>query len=174
MVNLPYSTYLDMPAEVIEYAHRICTRSSISITDLFSAAVALTIKDSAEHLNNNIFINIVRSVRDNNAYDNIIGCFLRLDPVKVNLKTNLNLIELAKSIQHSKIDTEKYQACSGMVKLACLERKFRKKFIKNFIAKVSAKLYCKLFPKLGLNPKVLMMYGRLNSLRTKQQFLINI
>lgn len=174
MQNIPYSTYLDIPTEIIEDAHQICTIASVSFTDLFCAAITLVLKNSIEKNNDNIFINIIRSIRDNEIHDNMIGCFLRLDPIKVKLDTHLNLIELAKSIQQSRIDTEPYQACSGMVKAACLDKSYRKKPVQNFLIRWLTKIYCKLFSNLDLNEKMLAMYGRLNSLRTKQQFLINI
>lgn len=174
MENIPYSTYLDLPADIIEHTHEICTAASVSITNVLCAAVTLALKNTVDETNDNIFINIVRSVRDNEVFDNMVGCFLRLDPIKVQSKTNLGLIELAQVIQQSRIETEAYQACSGMVKLACLDKTYRKKKVSNFIMNLLTKLYCKLFSRLNLNAKMLIMYGRLNSLRTKKQFLINM
>lgn len=174
MDNMSYSSYIDIPDAIMETAHDICSRFSISITDFLCAAVALSLKTATNEVNNNIYINIIRSVRENDIFDKMIGCFLRLDPIKLNLTTHLTLIELAKSIQRSRIETEPYQACSGMVKLACLNKKHQKKYIANSIMRIASTIYCKLFKKLQLNPIMLSMYGRLNSLRTKQQFLINI
>ncbi len=174
MENIPYSTYLDLPTELVEIAYNICTHTSISITDFLCASVSLSLKGAAGYLNNNIYINIIRSVRENDNHDKMLGCFLRLDPIKVDLKTNLNIIELAKAIQQSRIETEPYQSCSGMVKLACLDKTYRNKFIRNSIIHIISSLYCKIFKKLKLNSTMLSMFGRLNLLRTKQQFLVNI
>ena len=32
-----------------------------------------------------IYMNIVKSTRDKQSYDNAIGCFLRLEPIKIKL-----------------------------------------------------------------------------------------
>jgi acyl carrier protein len=174
MRDTPYSTYLDLTADVVENAQKACAKASISITNLLCAAVTLALKHSAEPINHNILINIVRAVRENDIHDAMIGCFLRFDPIKVNLKTHLTTIELAKSIQQARIDLEPHQACSGMVKFACLDKSYRKKFIRDAFLRIIAFIYCKLFKKLQLNSNILSMYGRLNSLRTKRQFIISI
>lgn len=174
MQNIPYSTYLDLSAEIIEHIHQICTSACVSLTDLLCAAITLSLKHSVKENNNNIFMNIIRSARDNDTFDSMIGCFLRLDPIKVQVNTNLNLIDLSKSIQQTRIDIEPYQDCSGMAKLACLDKNYHKKSIRNFTIILLAKIYCKIFPKLKLNSKMLKMYGHINSLRMKQNFLINI
>jgi len=174
MKNVAYSTYFDVSDEWIKNSHRICANTSVSLTELIVAATTLSFKKAVGSVNNNVYINIVRSVRNNDVYDKMIGCFLRLDPIKVNLSTHLNLIELAQSIQESRLITEPFQSCSGMVKLACLDRTYRKKFIQHAFIRIATIVYCRLFRKFKLNPTVLAMYGRLRALRTKNQFLINI
>ncbi len=172
MKNIPYSTYMELPSDVMENIHQICAHSSISITDLLSAAIALALNKEVGYLNNKILINIVRSIRENEVHDKMIGCFLRIDPIKIDVKAHLNLIELAKSIQQSRVDTEPYQACSGMIKIACMDKS--KKFIRNFVMHIFSTIYCALFRKLKLNPKMLTMYGLLNTVRGRNQFVINI
>lgn len=169
-----YSNYINVASSVVKKAQQICMKSSVSITDLLCAAVTLALKRVAEHLNNKIYINIIRSVRDHDIHEKMIGCFLRLDPIKVDVKTSLNLIALAKEIQKSRIETEAYQSCSGMIKLACLNHVYRKQFIRQFFLDAFFNLYYYMFRKFKLNLTMLMMYGRLSALRTKDQFLVEI
>ncbi len=174
MHKTKYSSYFELPAAVVNDLHILCKNGSVSITDILCAALGITFKKSAEHLNNHIIINIIRSMRENDTHDKMIGCFLRLDPVKVSLNNNLNLIEFAQLIQQERIHTDIYQACSGMVKMACLNKDYNKNFILNSLIKFVFKTYCTLFPKLKLNPNMLLMYKHVSPLRTKNQFIVNI
>ncbi len=169
-----YSTYLELPPHFMDNVYRLCSRAAISITDLVCAALAMTLKKYASHMKQQALINIIRSVRNNDQHEKMIGCFLRLDPVKINFNAPLGLIGFAKSIQQSRLDTEPYQNCSGMVKNACLDKSYRRKFVKNFLMSVATTLYCAIFSKLQIKPTVLKMYGRLNALRNSRQFIINI
>lgn len=173
--NVSYSTYLELSNDVLKNVEIICSDYRVSITDILCASIALALKETVSSLNaNKIFINIVRSTRDNDAFDKMIGCFIRLDPIKVDINTHCNLPQLSKSIQQSRIETEQYQACSSMVKLACLDKSYRNKFFRNYFIKLISTIYSALFKKLRLNPQMLAMYGRINSLRTKQRFFINV
>lgn len=175
MNNLSYSTYLEVENNLLNIIQQICRQAKVTITDIWCATVALSLKKlSPLPDNKKIYLNIIRSTRENTIYNELIGCFLRLDPVKVDISSHMNLIELAKSIQQSRMLTEPHQALSGMVKLACLNKNYQQKVIFNFIIKTLMTLYCKLFRKLKLNPNILKMYAHLRPLRTKQQFLIDI
>lgn len=171
MNNMPYSSYLNLSNDIIIHLNHLCIAASISITDLLCASVVLSLKKSIEHLKGEMIINIIRSTRNNESHDKMIGCFLRIDAIKVDLDTTLNFIELAKQIQQSRIETEPYQACSGMVKLACLDQK---NLIKHLAMNFVGTIYCKLFKKTKLNFTMLQMYARLKSLKNKQQFIVNI
>jgi hypothetical protein len=179
MKHIPYSTYQALPSLLMENVLETCMQHAVSITDFLCASITLALKSVASGSNKNVYINIIRSIRDNEIHDQMLGCFLRLDPIKVDLTSDLNIIELAKAIQQSRVMTEPYQACSGMVKLACLPQSNRKKLFKNFIINSSSALYCKLFQQLKLNPTMLSMYAHLRSLRAKQlktkhKFLVNV
>lgn len=174
MDNESYSTYLELPAHFMDNVYRLCSRAAISITDLICAALAMTLKKYAANMKKQALINIIRSVRYNDQHEKMIGCFLRLDPVKINFNAPLGLIAFAKSIQQSRLETEPYQNCSGMVKNACLDKSYRRKFVKNFMMTIATSLYCAIFSKLQIKPTVLKMYSRLTALRNSRQFIINI
>ncbi len=169
-----YSTYLELPKEVLKAVQKKCSKYHLSITDILCAAIGLSLKKRTGDLNNNnVLINIIRSMRDDDAFDKMIGCFMRLDPIKMDINAPLDLIEQAKNIQQSRIVTESHQACSSMVKIACLNNSQQHKFIKNYFIKQFTTAYASLFKKSALNTKMLEMYGRLNKL-TQQRFMINV
>lgn len=174
MISARYSTYLPLPPSFMDNVSRLCSKSAISITDLLCAALALTLKKYAKQSKQHALINIIRSVRNNEQHEKMIGCFLRLDPVKINVHAALGLIGFAKSIQHARLETEPYQNCSSMVKNACLDKSYRRKFVRNMVISVATSIYCMLFSKLQMKPAVLNMYSRLKSLRNDRQFIINI
>ena len=178
MRNAQYSTYLPVPNYFLKKIMELSTTHSTSLIELFSAAVAISLKNLADTDNHTIYMNIIRSDRDNALHDKMMGCLLRLDPIKVNLVTAMDLLTLAKSIQQSRLATQGFQACSGMVKMACLNKKRRNNKIKNLAINIAARIYSRLFKHLKLNTTMLTMYGHLHALRKEQiaknQFLVNI
>lgn len=173
MGNIPYSTYCLLPSSMIDAVQAISKYGHVSLSEIFCASITLALKKLTGNLNNKIFVNIIRSLRDNKIYDKTIGCFLTLNPLIVDVQTNLTLIDLARDIQKSRLETEPYQGCSGLVKLACLNQHYKPNFIKNILIYVMTFIYS-LFSKSKLNYKILTLYSRLSSLRTYQQFLINL
>ncbi len=173
--HTPYSTYIELPKHILRSIQYICAHFHISITDILCAAIGFALKKQAGSMNNDkLLINIIRSTRDNDAFENMIGCFIRLDPIKVDMNSDLDLVGLSRDIQRSRLVTEIHQACSSMVKYACLENCHRPQFITTYVVKFIAKMYASLFKKMALNPRVLEMYGRLKPLKNKQYFMINV
>lgn len=174
MGDKPYSSYFELPVSAIEKAQQFCRTSSISFTDHFCASTASALKLAGGARNRKILFNIVWSVRHHEMYEKMIGCFLRLDPFKVDLTLDKNLAELAKAIQRSRVETEPYQACSGMAKLSCLNQEFRKNKVRNVIFKSLFSAYAMLHRNLHVNPQLLMRYLHIKPLRTPQHFIVNI
>ena len=174
MKNQAYSTYLPFPAELMAQLSQQCAEATVSISELFCGAIALSIKKTAGALNTKIFMNLIRSARNNETHDLMLGCFLRLDPIKVDLQQDLDLTQFARAIQASRIQTELYQACSSMVKLASLNHFYRKKRLRSSLLYCCSFIYSKLLRRLMINPNMLVMYPRLRSFRTNHQFLVNV
>jgi Condensation domain/Phosphopantetheine attachment site len=170
-----YSTYLEMPDEFALVMKSITSEYRLSASDVICAAITLALRQtSGRHNSHKVLLNIIKSSRDQEAFDNMIGCFLHLDPLKVDLHSSSNLPELARSIQAARIETEPHQYCSGMVKLACLDKSFRKTKLKDAFIGMMAGVYAKLFKRLALDPQMLHMYSRLNGLKVDTKFLVNI
>jgi amino acid adenylation domain-containing protein len=174
--RLSYSTYLEITEQELKNLLQTCAKNQVSITDILCASTGLALKKYLEFTNGKkILINIIKSTRDTEIFDKTIGCFLRLDPVKMNINDELSLIELSKRIQKSRIDTEIYQSCASIAKIACMNKsRWRNNRIRNYFIKKFVTLYAKILHKLKLQPKVLMKYADLISLRKKQDFLVNM
>ena len=173
--NFSYSTYLALPNDILQDTKQLCTHYQVTFTDIFCASIGLTLRTLVGHLNHKkLCLNIIRSLRDNDSFDRVIGCFIRLDPLKVDIHTTSDLIELSKIIQQARIVTETHQACSSMAKFACLAQKNSHALIKKNLIQFVINCCSFLSKKLFLNPKMLAMYGRLLSLQKEKLFMINI
>lgn len=173
--NFSYSTYLALPNDILQDTKQLCARYQVSFTDVFCASIGLALQTFVGHLNHNkLCLNIIRSVRDNDSFDRVIGCFIRLDPLKVDIQATSDLVALSKMIQQTRIVTEAHQSCSSMVKFACLAKKNSDTFIRKNLIKLVLSCCSFLSKKLFLNPKMLAMYGRLLSLQKEKLFMINI
>lgn len=172
-----YSTYLQISDETMQKVRKTCFKNKINIAHAFSAAMALVLYGylENEYREKDIYFSIVKSMRDDEIFDNVIGCMLTTDAFKIKINPNLKLVELAHRIQNEMIANAPYQNCSGMLKLASVYGSIWKKHpLLSYFVKSIATLYTKLFPKLRLNPIVMNSYVRLGFFRSEQMFLLNI
>ena len=120
-------------------------------------------------------MNIVKSTRGNQFYDETVGCFLKLEPIKVGLNKTSNLISLSKQIHQSTIDTAPHQQCSSLAKLACIHTVRQKKnIIKRYLVKTIVYLYTKILPTPNIDRNTLNMCHRLTTISNTNYFAINI
>jgi len=117
--NNAYSSYLDMPDDLLPAIHALAAQSRVSVADLICAAITLSLKVVVGNENKQkIVLNMVKSARSHESFDNMIGCFLQIDPMKVDLNAHNDLLALSRHIQALRVETSGHQQCSGMVKLA--------------------------------------------------------
>lgn len=178
MQNTPYSTLQAIPEAACNRLQHFCGQNHLSIQDGLSAALVLALKncnpiyhDEKQH----IFINLVKSTRNETRYDETIGCFLRLEPVKLLISNNSSLLDLAKQAHQSILDTNLYQRCSSLVKLASLPLFLSKQTkIRAYLIRLFVYTYTALFPTPAINRKILTLCGRLRPFEHDNHFLINI
>lgn len=175
--NFPYSTYMKIPETNLNVLQKFCAIHRVSLQDGLCAALALALV----HCSNNksvkskqFFMNIVKSTRDNMSYDHTIGCFLRLEPIKVEISKKSTFTQLAKQIRQSTIDTNPYQRCSSVVKLACigLFQKGKNK-VRSLLIRFGIGLYTILVRNPTLNRKVLKHCGYLFPIDQSNLFILN-
>ncbi len=169
-----YSTFMAIPEQSLINLQKFCASQHVSIHDSLCAALALALC-KPQRKTQSLFMNIVKSTRNKKEYDDIIGCFLRIEPIKIDLNKKSTLASLSQQVRESVIKTNPYQGCSSSVKLASLSE-FRKKgkSIKSGAIKILVLLYTTLFPSSKLHPKILNLYLRLSSLKKINRFLINM
>ncbi len=173
-----YSTYQELPEHGIQLLQQYCAELRVSLTDGLCATLGLALSNCCNYKQNRskkIFMGIIKSTRDHSIYDDKIGCFLRLDGLKMDVRGKPTLASLCKQIHQSTIDTMPHQMCSGMVKLAAMGTLSWKssKWVK-YIIKKCIHLYTKIFPSLKLNPTLLAFYIRLISFWKNDDFYIYV
>lgn len=163
-----FSSYFEIPEEVLTEIHAFCTYHHITMNELFSAAVGLSLQKHAENLKKSQFvINMIRSTRHSQHYDHTIGAFINLYVVKVDLNHHQTLLDIAKQIQSSILKTMEYQRASVLVKFAAMGEKNKWK-------RCLIKLGNALFSKLFFNPELLKSCLTIFLLRPKRGFIINV
>ena len=118
---------------------------------------------------------MVKSTREDQNFDNTIGCFLRVESIKISLNKTLTLGALSKQIHHATIDTAPHQQCSSLVKIASVSTFYQKaKRLRSYLIHSFTYVYTKLLRALKLNRKILNLCGRLALYERDNHFIINI
>ena len=180
--NLPYSSYLELPEQGLTNLQQFCAANYISINDGLTAALLLALlrccdEDATAHTNQKqpIFVSMVKSTREDQNFDNTIGCFLRVESIKVSLNKTLTLAALSKQIHHATIDTAPHQQCSSLVKIASVSTFYQKaKRVRSYLIHSFTYVYTKFLRALKLNRKILNLCGRLALYERDNHFIINI
>ncbi|MFT4060366.1 MAG: amino acid adenylation domain-containing protein [Legionella sp.] len=117
--NFAYSTYAELSKRTIHILKQFCEQNHISINNGLCAVLSLALRNCCGNHQHEIpfmLMNIIKSTRDNPIYDHSVGCFLRVEPIKISLNHNATLEALSKQIQQSTIDTSNYQKTSNIIK----------------------------------------------------------
>ncbi|WP_298627740.1 non-ribosomal peptide synthetase [uncultured Legionella sp.] len=173
-LNYSYSTYIEIPEITLGELSAFCARNHISIPDALCAVVALALKNCTKaNKDISLCINRVKSTRENRDYDNTIGCFLRIEPIKLVVDEQTNLSTISQEIHQEVINTSAYQGCPNLVKLASIST-FRKdnNIIKSSLAKTFFWLYSLIFQAQSYY-KTFRVLERLSASKG-DNFLINI
>jgi amino acid adenylation domain-containing protein len=177
--KLSYSTYLKIQKPELNNLKQFCAKNHISMNDGLCAATLLALYRCAQKDDLQppyIYINIVKSTRNNEMYDDTIGCFLRLEPVKIALDDQSTLETISRQIHQSTIDTSPYQQCPDLIKLSAISTFLSKrKIIKNFLINMFTSIYATLFSLPEINRKIFKLCTkRLAAFKRNNNFLINI
>ncbi|MGQ3888317.1 amino acid adenylation domain-containing protein [Legionella sp. CNM-1927-20] len=174
-VQMPYSTYLELPKKAINSLIHFCTHYHFGLNEALSAILGRALAKVCQTRKETIFINIVKSARDNPLYDKTIGCFLKLEPIKLTLNGSTSLFNLAQQVQKTIINTAPYQQCPALLKLACVNFKtIPHNRLIYFFTKIAMSLYARLFPSLKLNPQLLSQVANLAAMKKRSNFIINL
>ena len=173
-----YSTYAELPEPGLKRIQKFCAINQISINDGLCAILGLALircVDQFGENNQNIYINIVKCARENQLYDHTVGCFLRLEPIKLGLNRKATLLGLAKQIHQTRIDTSAYQQSPALVKVAHIgELRKQNNTIKKYGLGALIYLYTLLFRTPSIERKTLGFCHRITSLKKLKSFVVNI
>ena len=174
----PYSSYIPIPGKKLRKLQEFCSENQVSINDGLCAILGLSLVHCCGEYfqgTHKIFMNLIKSTRDQHWYDKTIGCFLRLEPIKLELTRASTLKELAHLAHQSIIETSPYRRCFGLVKLASVSAFRRKrKVVSNYLLSLFSYVYTFVFRGPKINQKVLQLCGRLALFERNNDFLINI
>lgn len=173
--GLPYSTYVEIPATILRKFQTFCTKHHVSLNNGICAVLAKVLQQFSHCSDPQaIVMNLVKSTRDHPDYDHALGCFLRLEPIKVQIGNETSLTTLMKQVHQSTVDTHPYQRCPGLIKLASIPT-FRRRthwiysLIEHFLS-----TYTRLFHIHNPLRKIIQYSARLSSKRLKNRFLISL
>lgn len=173
-----YSTYHPIPQKKIIKLQKFCAKNQLSISDGLSAILVQALVSCSEsrfETTKKICINRIKSTREHHLYDDTMGCFLRLEPIKIELSNQHRLLQFAKQAHHSVIETAPFRRCFSLLKLTSIST-FRSKrtMISDYVLGMISYAYTFLFRTPKLNPKLLNVCGRLALFKRKNNFLINM
>lgn len=170
-----YSTYIPLPAKAIHHLEVFCRREHVNFTEALSAVLARALTNCQYDPNNHdyIFMNVVKSCRDPFIYDETVGCFIRIEPIKFYLNRSQTLGSLLNQVREFIGAHIQFQQSSSVVKLASINSFYRKKKdVKYFLAKSCIFVYQKLLNLLKLKHDALTWYPSLSLLDSKNQFMV--
>jgi amino acid adenylation domain-containing protein len=172
--NYAYSTYIEIPENNLIDLNSFCATNHISILDGLCAVVTLALKNRIPVSKNLLMcLNRVKSTRASQDFENTVGCFLRIEPIKVIISETTNLQILSQEIHQAVINTNLYQGCPNLVKLASIGTfRIETNIIRKILAKSFFWLYSLIF-QTQIYYKTLSLIERLKSLK-ENSFLINI
>lgn len=173
------STTFALSEQQIQTWKDFCVKNAITLNDLFCAAITLALHNSLEGIVDvpeKLFINTVKSSREDPCFDSVIGCFLKAQPIKLTTKNQQSLVGLAKEAQRSNTETANHQYASSLIKLSSIGRIHSSpKHLKSLLVAVFAQLYLKISKQThNLNLPVLNACKRLAKINSNRGFLINI
>jgi amino acid adenylation domain-containing protein len=176
--GIPYSTYSEIPEKSLHQLQRFCAENCITISDGLCAVLGLALVHCSDFITDetkHIFMNIVKSTRGNPLYDGTVGCFLKLEPLKVGLSKRSHLLELSKQIHQTTMNIAPHQQSSSLMKLACAHTLRQKKStIKKYLLQTLTFLFAHLYPSPHLDRTTLNLCHRLTTTKKTNYFVINI
>jgi acyl transferase domain-containing protein len=159
--NTSCETYLKLPENILDDLTAICVKNNIDISSCLCAALGLTLAQYSESHEQNrgkdhiiLFTKVIKG-----KYENTIGPFMYNEVIRLKLNNAVNLIQLAKDIRKSRMETEAYQHSPLMVMLGSSVSKnyWKNRKISYFIWSHFFQFIIKSFPKLKFNREYLMM-----------------
>lgn len=171
--QLSYSTYQEIPSQTLSDLEQYCAMHQIGLNAVLCAAVGLALKNLVPIQPNNrpILMNVVKSTRNDKAWDETIGCFIRLDPIKVDICKHDTLLPVAKQIHQTMIENANQMQASTILKLAHIRTKNSNKK-RYYLLKLFIGVYAKILQWFNLNYNALQFIAKLSWFNQKNEYII--
>lgn len=175
------STQTPISESFITKLRQFSIQNSVAINDVLTAAVSLALlqccDNDARCVPHKIVIFNTKSTRDDPKYDNTLGCFLRVDPIKLEIQPHATLESLAEQARESAQIGEPFQHASSLVKYAAvgkIQLCLPQKSLKRFFINRSFALLARYFPELNLDRNLFTACEMIAVMDKTKQFLMNI
>lgn len=173
-----FSTYVEIPELTLTKLHELCSSHHVTMSDALCAAIGLALKiccprqmKPIQHL----VVNKVKSTRGDPSYDNVIGCFLNIQPIKLDLNSSHSLMMLAKQALRSSLETAEHQRAASLIKLASIGQVQRRdNWIKQGIISIAMDIFSKVSTWFNISPTVLEACKTLSGVNRQVEFFINV
>ncbi len=171
-----YITYTDIPLDLLPLMQDFCAEHQLTLSEVLIAAVGLALQSCVpEKSPRNILVNLVKSARRHRDPDKSMGCFLDMAVIKLKLNITSSLLELARLVQQSWIETLDYQETANLTKYASIGRfqtgmgKVKHAFVRGFLS-----FYSKCIP-IGLrNEPLFQASAKIAQHSRKKDFFVSV
>ncbi len=173
-----YSTYVRFPDVLLAQAEQFCVNICVNLNDLFCAVLGRSLIQ-CEHGDPKttlpIFMNVVKSTRNDVRHDRILGCFIRMETIKVDYRKTQVLQAIAKNIHQFISESYTHQQCPTLLKFACLNHGLNaQKKMTHQLQIFAIHAYQKILRGLGLTNYFLDFCKKLVGFNRQNQFVINV
>lgn len=174
-----YSTFFPIEAEQLKQWRGFCTKNAVTLNDMLCAAIAAALQDVCQadmKIPKQLFMNTVKSTREAPCFDEVIGCFLKTQAIKLDLTGEKNIEHLAKQARQSALETAAHQSVSSLIKLASIgqldESKHKiKPLLITLLTRLSSKMRRQPY---YLSKPILDACKRLAKLDSNRGFVVNV
>lgn len=179
LLNKPVIVHTPLSENFMEKLQKICVQHQLGLTDVINAAVSWALLQCSEHsqplLRQKLWISMLKSTRENLDYAQAMGCFLRLDVIKLDLNGQPSFISLAKQAQQASQETAPYQQAATLVKTSTIGTvpSKSKPVIQFFMGRLLS-LLAQCFPRWQLTPSLIYACKNIITWNLENQLLVHV
>lgn len=166
-------TYLALPESFIQKLRMFCAEHQFALHDVLYAASSLALAKCCGNESNTLCISSIKTTRDDPEYTNTIGCFLRMDTIKLVFQWKSTLLDISRQVQYAHAETAEYQQAPTLVKLAAIGKRSKViKPVRKFIVNHGLTFAAKCFPRWQINQSMIHACENIAFSARKRKFLV--
>lgn len=171
----PLVSHIPLSESFIKKLNQICAQYHLGLNELLSAAISLTLLPYCDNTKDKFWIGVVKSNRNDTRYDRVIGCFLRMDVIKLDLNHQPNLVSLAQQAQQAAEETATYQNAASFIKTSAIGKApITAKPLITGLIDLMLTSFSVCFPKWKIHRSLINACKNLATWDMKKQLLINL